>query len=74
MEKSTTADDRDIPELTKVITARRDIVKLCAVEIAIYLKNLLGTRAAAEYLKKQQVDLEVALRVLLHPSQRRNGG
>ncbi len=66
--------DHQIPVLTQMVSARRDIVKLCAVEIAIGLKELLGTRQAAEFLKKHQVGLDIALRVLLHPSQRRYGG
>jgi hypothetical protein len=51
---------------------RRDIVKAYAVEIAISIVGLVGTRQAAAFLKKYRVDLHVALRVLLHPSQRRN--
>ncbi len=65
--------NNQIPELTHVVAARRDIVKLCTVEIAISLNSLLGTRVAAEFLKKHQVDLDMALRVLLRPEQRRFG-
>jgi hypothetical protein len=51
---------------------RRDIVKAYAVEIAISMIGLIGTRRAAAFLKKYMVDIDVALRVLLHPSKRRN--
>ena len=73
MDQAKQPGGKDIPVLTKIVNARRDIVRLCAVEIAIYLKELLGTRIAAEYLRRHQVDLDVALRVLLHPSKRRYG-
>ncbi len=67
----TSRNDNDIPVLTKVVTPRRDIVKLCTVEIAITLKDTLGVQEAAEFLQRHQVDIDVALRVLLRPSQRR---
>jgi hypothetical protein len=51
---------------------RRDIVKAYAVEIAINIVALVGARQAAAFLYKYKVDLDVALRVLLRPSQRRN--
>lgn len=73
MEQTDQPNSNEIPVLTKIVNVRRDIVRLCAVEIAIYLKELLGTRVAAEYLRRHQVDLDVALRVLLHPSRRRFG-
>ncbi len=67
----TARNDNDIPVLTKVVIPRRDIVKLCTVEIAINLKDTLGVQEAAEFLKRHEVDIDVALRVLLRPSQRR---
>jgi hypothetical protein len=51
---------------------RRDIVKAYAVEIAISIAGLIGTRGAAAFLKKYMVDIDVALRVLLRPAKRRN--
>jgi hypothetical protein len=51
---------------------RRDIVKAYAVEIAISIVGLVGARQAAAFLNKYMVDIDVALRVLLHPSKRRN--
>lgn len=55
-------------------SSRRDLVRLCAVEIAILLKDARGTRIAAEFLNRHDVDLHVALRVLLHPERRRQAG
>lgn len=52
--------------------ARRDIVKAYAVEISISIVGLVGARQAAAFLNKYKVDIDVALRVLLHPSKRRN--
>lgn len=54
--------------------ARRDIARAYAVEIAISIAGLVGTRQAAAFLKKHMVDIDVALRVLLRPSERRNYG
>ena len=51
---------------------RRDIVKAYAVEIAISIVGLVGARQAAAFLNKYMVDINVALRVLLCPSRRRN--
>ena len=63
---------RKQPTLVLADPVRRDIVKAYAIEIAISIVGLLGTRQAAEFLKKHMVDIDVALRVLLHPSERRN--
>ena len=52
--------------------ARRDVVKAYAIEIAVSIVGLVGARQAATFLRKYSVDIEVALRVLLHPSQRRS--
>ena len=54
--------------------ARRDIAKAYAVEIAISIVGLVGTRQAAAFLKRYMVDIDVALRVLLRPSERRDYG
>lgn len=54
-----------------LLSSRHDLVRLCAVEIAILLKDARGTRIAAEFLSRHGVDIHVALRVLLHPDQRR---
>jgi hypothetical protein len=50
---------------------RRDRATEKAVEIGIRLQDVLGTRDAARFLKNNVVDIEIALRVLLHPAQRR---
>lgn len=60
------------PSLVLADPMRHDIVKAYAIEIAISIVGLIGTRQAAAFLKKYMVDIDVALRVLLHPSKRRN--
>jgi hypothetical protein len=70
-------DNRNDPraagkEISLPDSTRRDIVKAYAVEIAINIVALVGARQAAAFLYKYKVDLDVALRVLLRPSQRRN--
>jgi len=60
----------EIPVLTQA-AARTDIVKALTVEIAIALHRLLGTKIAAQFLRNHKIDIAIALRVLLHPYQRR---
>ena len=50
---------------------RHDMVSEKAVEIGIRLQDILGTSDAANFLKNNVIDIEVALRVLLRPEQRR---
>jgi hypothetical protein len=50
---------------------RRDCATEKAVEIGIRLQDVLGTRDAARFLKNNVVDIEIALRVLLRPAERR---
>ena len=52
--------------------SRRDIVKAYAVEIAVSVAGMIGTRRAAAFLRKYRVGIDVALWVLLRPAQRRN--
>jgi hypothetical protein len=68
------ANTHNEPPLALTDPARRDIAKAYAVEIAISIAGLVGTRQAAAFLKKYMVDLDVALRVLLRPSERRDYG
>jgi hypothetical protein len=70
MSPQNTQNGNDIPLLTEK-AARSDIVKALAVEISIALSHLLGAKAGAGFLKRHMVDINVALRVLLHPAQRR---
>ncbi len=64
------SDEQDSLLLTD--PKRRDIVRAYAVEIAISIVGLVGTRRAAAFLREYMVDIDVALRVLLHPARRRN--
>ncbi len=66
-----TENDREVPFLTEP-ASRHDMTRALAIEIAIGLSHLLGTRIAAQFLKKHQLDIDVALRVLLQPEQRRH--
>ncbi len=50
---------------------RHDLASEKAVEIGIRLQDILGTSDAAQFLKNNVIDIEVALRVLLRPEQRR---
>lgn len=50
---------------------RRDATSEKAVEVGIRLQEILGTSDAANFLKNHMIDIKVALRVLLHPEQRR---
>ncbi len=56
------------------IQVRHDPVSENAVEIGLRLQEILGTGDAAEFLKKNMIDINVTLRVLLHPSRRRAQG
>lgn len=50
---------------------RHDLVSEQAVEVGIRLQEILSTRDAATFLKTNVIDINVALRVLLRPAQRR---
>lgn len=52
-------------------SVRQDQVSEQTVEIGIRLQALLGTHDAASFLKNNVIAIEVALRVLLRPGQRR---
>ncbi len=57
----------------RVMSARRlDWLKARVIEEGISLQCVHGTDFAACYLKSKKVDLEVALRVLAHPHDRRH--
>lgn len=49
---------------------RTDALLAQKIDVAIIFQEMLGTLAAAKYLSEQQVPLQIALRVLMHP--RRN--
>ena len=53
------------------IASRRDLVRATLVEIGIATQGVRGTDRAAEYLQSQGIPLEIAVRVLSRPLQRR---
>ncbi len=52
--------------------ARQDWTSARFVEEGITIQVVYGTRYAADFLKNRMIDIDVALRVLLNPSQRRH--
>jgi hypothetical protein len=58
----------------KVTRVRGDRVSAELVEKGIALQEACGTRYAAKYLKSQWISINVALRVLARPAQRRHLG
>jgi hypothetical protein len=57
---------------TRPTLMRRDLASEKAVDVGIGLQEVLGTRDAALFLKNNVIGIDVALRVLLHPGQRRS--
>ena len=53
---------------------RRDFVMAALVEQSIALQNQAGTRYAAVFLDHKGVPVDIALRVLLRPNERRRMG
>ena len=51
---------------------RQDWTSARFVEESITIQVVYGTRYAAAFLKNRMIDIDVALRVLLNPAQRRN--
>ncbi|WP_338770167.1 hypothetical protein [Massilia sp. METH4] len=47
--------------------------RLCAeyVEVGLVMQEMLGTRAAADYLCEKNISIDIATRVLTRPRQRR---
>lgn len=57
----------------RVMSARRlDWINARVIEEGISMQGVHGTDHAASYLKSKKVDIEVALRVLAHPHERRH--
>ena len=52
--------------------ARQDWTSARFVEEGISIQVVYGTRYAAAFLKNRMIDIDVALRVLLNPTQRRH--
>ena len=53
---------------------RQDMITEQAVEVGIRLQEMFGTVDAARFLQNNLVDINIALRVLLRPEQRRRSG
>jgi hypothetical protein len=51
--------------------ARQDWTSARFIEEGISIQDVYGTRHAAAFLKNRMIDIDVSLRVLLHPAQRR---
>jgi hypothetical protein len=51
--------------------SRKDYISAQLVEIGIVIQALQGTEHAAQYLRSKKVDIDVVLRVLSQPSERR---
>jgi len=51
---------------------RRDFLSARIVDTGIAMQEQCGTRPAADFLKDNFIALNVAMRVLLHPHQRRS--
>ena len=69
MEKEKSVDE--INTFRIMLARRLDWMKAREVEQGISLQMEQGTDFAASYLKSKQIDLDVALRVLAHPHERR---
>lgn len=54
------------------VHVRQDWTSARFVEEGITIQVVYGTRYAAAFLKNRMIDIDVALRVLLNPTQRRN--
>lgn len=51
--------------------SRRNLAKATLVEIGIAMQDREGTDQAAEYLKSQGIEIDIAVRVLSRPLHRR---
>lgn len=62
----------DTSAIYSPIPTRRDLVTAEIVEKGIALQELCGTKSAAEFLKFKMIAIDVVIRVLSRPSERRN--
>lgn len=62
----------EINSFRNVQVRRLDWVKAHLVDESVRLQSRQGTDLAAAFLKSEKVDIDVALRVLIHPRDRRN--
>ncbi|GAC1409815.1 MAG: hypothetical protein NVSMB6_09950 [Burkholderiaceae bacterium] len=70
---STETDPAEAENTAPHASLRHDRVSERAVEISIRLQEILGTSDAAKFLNNNVIGIDIALRVLLRPAQRRTG-
>ena len=66
------SSDDEINTFRIMLARRLDWSKAKAIEEGLKLQSMHGTDRAAAFLKSEQVDLDIALRVLAHPLERRH--
>ena len=59
------------PEITATRFVRRDFLSAHIVEVGLLLQEQFGVEHAAAFLKDNFIHLDVAMRVLLRPAERR---
>ncbi|RYE79910.1 MAG: hypothetical protein EOO80_05205 [Oxalobacteraceae bacterium] len=59
------------PEMAPTRFVRRDFLSAHIVEVGLLLQEQFGVEHAAAFLKDNFIHLDVAMRVLLRPSERR---
>lgn len=60
-----------LPEIRLTRFVRRDFLSAHIVEVGLLLQEQFGVEHAAAFLKDNFIHLDVAMRVLLRPSERR---
>jgi len=60
-----------MPPMTPTKFVRRDFLSAHIVEVGLLLQDQFGVEHAAAFLKDNFIHLDVAMRVLLRPSERR---
>jgi hypothetical protein len=60
-----------LPEFTSTKFVRRDFLSAHIVEVGLLLQEQFGVEHAAAFLKDNFIHLDVAMRVLLRPNERR---
>ena len=60
-----------MPEMPPTRFVRRDFLSAHIVEVGLLLQDQFGVEHAAAFLKDNFIHLDVAMRVLLRPSERR---
>jgi hypothetical protein len=60
-----------LPEIRSTRFVRRDFLSAHIVEVGLLLQEQFGVEHAAAFLKDNFIHLDVAMRVLLRPSERR---